>query len=143
MRYFGIPLWTLVCLAAACGGGDGGTGPGGGGVTGSYDLVGANDEPVPAVVLSNVCSPVQITNGQLQLTGDGQFQMRFDYREENGQADWTGDHGSYHRAGDDLLFESEAWGDTFEGEIDDGVVYLWYDFCADGEAGDLELAFTR
>ena len=144
MRYFGIPLWTVLVLAAACGG-DGGTGPGGGGggVAGSYGLVGANDEAVPAVVLSNVCPPVQITNGTLQLSGDGQFQMRFDYRDENGQPDWTGDHGTYEHQGGDLLFASEAWGDQFEGEIDDGVLYLWYDFCADGQGAELELAFTR
>ena len=144
MRYFGIPLCMVVALAAACGG-DSGAGPGGGGggMAGSYGLVGANDEAVPAVVLSNVCPPVQITNGTLQLNGGGQFQLRFDYRDENGEADWTGDHGTFTIAGEDLFFESEAWGDSFEGEFDDGAVYLWYDFCADGQAGDLELAFSR
>jgi hypothetical protein len=145
MRYFGVPLGAMmVGLAAACGGGDSGTGPGGGGGgTGTYALIGANDDPVPAIVLSNVCPAVRIENGRLQLGGDGTFQMRFDYVDETGAADWTGDHGSYDRDGDDLTFESEAWGDTFEGEVDDGVIYVWYDFCGDGEAGDLELAFSR
>jgi hypothetical protein len=40
-----VAAWSsLVCLAAACGGNDGGTGPGGGlPLQGRYLLVGAND----------------------------------------------------------------------------------------------------
>ena len=145
MRWLGIS-WrcSLVCLAAACGGGsDGGTGPGGDNLTGTYQLVGADGAAVPTVVLSDVCDPTQIQSGSLRLTGDGGFEMRFDWQEQGSPPEWTGDHGRYRYDDGDLLFSSEAWGDQFEGEIDDGLLYLYYDFCSDGRPADLSLAFAR
>ncbi|HEY8258313.1 MAG TPA: hypothetical protein VIG08_11725 [Gemmatimonadales bacterium] len=138
-------LPSLVVLAAACGGSDGGTGPGGGGndnLAGTYQLVGANDEPVPAVITSPICSPTQITNGTLTLGADGRWEMQFNWQGENGQ-DWSGDHGSYQARNGDLLFTSEAWGDQFEGEVDGGLVWLTWDFCNDNLGADLDLAFSR
>jgi len=94
--------WSLVGLAAACGGGkDGGTtGPGGdvAQVAGDYQLVGANDEGVPTVVTWNGCSPVQVLNGGITLGADGRWQMQFNWQEQDGQAQFTGDHGRYRLA---------------------------------------------
>jgi hypothetical protein len=149
MRWLGLTgKLALVCLAAACGGGDdnGPAGPGGGGgggVAGTYELVGANGAALPAVVHSAACGPSQMLHGNLRLSANGSFEMRFDWIEQNGEPDWTGDHGSYQQAGEDLWFSSEAWGDQFEGEIDDGVLYLYYDLCSDGLGAELELAFAR
>jgi hypothetical protein len=132
----------LVALAAACGGGDGATGPGGGGLAGNYALVGANDEAVPTVVTSEVCSPAQILSGEMSMSPDGRWEMRFDWRDEDGQQ-WTGDHGRFQQAGDQLEFVSEAWGDRFEGEVDGGLVWFYYDFCNDNQGEDLDLAWSR
>jgi hypothetical protein len=145
MRWLGLS-WSvsLVCLAAACGG-DGATGPGGGGgggVAGTYELVGANGSGLPALVRSQACGDSQMLDGNLRLTADGRFEMRFDRLEETGP-DWTGDNGTYQQADDELRFSSEAWGDQFEGEIDDGVLILYYDLCNDGLGAELELAFSR
>jgi hypothetical protein len=84
-----------------------------------------------------------VLHGNLRLSADGRFEMRFDRIEQNGQPDWTGDHGSWQQAGDELRFASEAWGDEFEGEFWDGVLYLDYDLCSDGLGAELELAFAR
>jgi hypothetical protein len=138
--------WSLVGVAAACGGGsDGGTGPGGGGghLAGDYQLVGANDEAVPTMVASNGCSPVQIVNGGMTLSADGTWQMQFNWKDGNGEPKFTGDHGDYRAEGDAMVFESEAWGDQFEGEVDGDLVWLYYDFCEDTPGEDLDLAFTR
>jgi len=140
--------WSLVCLAAACGGGkDGGsTGPGGGDVgqvAGDYLLDGANDEALPATVQTNECSPVQILNGGITLSHDGSFQMQFNWRDTNGESKFTGDHGHYRADGDQIEFSSDAWGDSFEGEVDDGVLWVDYEFCTDTPGTDLELAFVQ
>src|SRR5262249_37223736 len=143
MRWLGI--LSLTCLAAACGGGgDGGTGPNGGGqqVVGTYQLVGANETAVPTVVMSPVCTPTQITNGVLNLEADGTFQMKFNYVKEDG-ADYAGNHGRYKVTDDGLVFSSEDWGDQFEGGIDDGVLWIQWDFCSDNMGAELELDFQR
>ena len=148
MRWSGLTgKLALVCLAAACGGDDNngpaGPGGGGGGVAGTYQLVGANGAALPAVVHSAACGPSQVMQGYLKLGADSRFEMRFDWIEADGQPDWVGDRGSYQRDGEDLWFSSEAWGDEFEGEMDDGVVFLYYDLCSDGLGAELELAFAR
>jgi hypothetical protein len=135
----------MIVLAAACGGGsDGGTGPGGGGqLAGDYLLVGANDEAVPTMVGTNDCSPVQIVNGGMTLSANGSWQMQFNWQDGNGEPKYTGDHGTYRVANDRVEFTSEAWGDQFEGELDNGLVWLYYDFCEDTPGEDLDLAFSR
>jgi hypothetical protein len=139
--------WSLVCLAAACGGGnDGGTGPGGGGggqLAGDYLLVGANDDAVPTMVESNGCSPVQVVNGGMTMSANGNWQMQFNWQDGDGDPKFTGDHGHYRQADDRIEFTSEAWGDQFEGEVDGGLVWLYYDFCEDTPGEDLDLAFSR
>lgn len=150
MRWIGIPrpvsrmamACSLAALAAACGGDDGGgTGPGND-LAGNYQLVGADGDAVPAVVNSQVCGPSQILGGGLTIRADGRWEMRFDYQDEEGP-DYVGDHGQYQRAGDDLLFTSEAWGDQFEGELDEGLVWIAYDFCNDNLGAELELVWSR
>ena len=140
-----LAWWSLIGLVAACGGGsDGGTGPGGGGsLAGDYLLVGANDEAVPAVVTSDACAQVEILNGGITLNADGRWQMQFNWQDANGETKFTGDHGRFQRQGDEVLFSSEAWGDQFEGEMDEGLLWIAYDFCSIDAAGDLELAFSR
>ncbi len=136
---------SLACLTAACGGGkDGPTGPGGGGgdFAGDYLLVGANDDALPAVVTSNGCSAIQIVNGGLTLSADGQFQMQFNWQDVNGEAQFSGDHGRYRQEGDGLVFTSEAWGDQFEGGVDDGLLSVSWDFCGDTPGAELDLAFS-
>jgi hypothetical protein len=141
-----LAWWSLVGLAAACGGGhDGGaTGPGGdvGQLAGDYQLVGANDGEIPTTVTWNGCSPIQVQNGGITLNADGHWQMQFNWQDQNGQPQYTGDHGRFQVADGQLQFSSEAWGDHFEGEIDDGVVWLYYDFCGDDPGEDLDLAFA-
>jgi hypothetical protein len=152
MRWLGIlRQWrpraagcVLACLAAACGG-DGGTGPHGGGgqqLAGSYQLIGANNEAVPTVVTNPVCSPAQIERGDLSLTANGTYEMQFNYQNQDGE-DWAGDHGSYTVQDDEIVFTSEAWGDQFEGIVEGRQVWLTWDFCNDGQGPELELAFSR
>lgn len=135
--------WTVVALAAACGGGsDGGTGPGNQ-LLGSYQLVGANDDPVPVVVTSDACAPVPILGGGMALRGDGTWEMTLNWRDATNTARVLQDHGRFQQADDQLAFRSEAYGDQFEGEVDDGVVWFYYDFCVLSPGEDLDLAFTR
>ncbi len=103
----------------------------------------ANGVALPALVPSEACGPSRVLEGSLRLSADGRFEMRFDRVEADGQPDWSGDHGVYQLTGDELRFSSEAWGDQFEGEIDEGVVYLDWDLCNDGLGAELELAFAR
>ena len=103
----------LVCLTAAGGGGKRGPrgrGGGGGDAAGDYLLVGANDDALPAVVTSNGCSAIQVVNGGLTLSADGQFQMQFNWQDVNGEAQFSGDHGRYRQEGDGLVFGNEGSG---------------------------------
>jgi len=142
-----LAWWSLICLAAACGGGKDGAGPGGGGgggeFAGDYLLAGANDEEVPTVVTSDACAPVRIVNGSMTLNANGQWQMQVNWQTENGESKFTGDHGHWRAANDGVEFSSEPWGDAFEGEMDDGLLWIDYDFCTNDPPGDLELAFSR
>jgi hypothetical protein len=80
-RLIATTLLSLSALTAACGG-DGGTGPNGGGGGGGigeiardYYLVKANDQPLPAIFVSDVCAPAKFTGGGIRLSADGTFQM--------------------------------------------------------------------
>ena len=52
------------------------------------------------------------------------------------------DRGAFQRDGAELHFESAAYGDRFEGEVHDGIVWLYYDWCADGNH-DVDFAFEQ
>ena len=143
-----IATATLLSMAliAACGG-DSGTGPNGGGgggaIAGDYYLVKANDEDLPATFTSDVCPPAQFTGGGIRLGADGSYQMAIAYVNNEGAQDGFQDHGHYRRQGDQLQFTSEAWGDSFQGELDGGLVWADYDFCNDNQGADLWLGFGQ
>lgn len=143
-----IATATLLSMAlvAACGG-DSGTGPNGGGggsaIAGDYYLVKANDEDLPATFTSDVCPPAQFTGGGIRLGADGTFQMAISFVNNEGAQDGFQDHGRYRRQGDQLQFTSESWGDSFEGELDGGLVWADYDFCNDNQGADLWLGFGQ
>jgi hypothetical protein len=132
-----------VLLCGACGGGDGGTGPGGGGgagLAGAYDLVGINNTEVPAVVQIENCDIVRFMGGSLEV-GNGSWELDVNLQFEYGN-DRLVDGGTFERDGDLLEFESAQYGDRFEGELDGGVVWLYYDWCSDGNH-DVDLVFER
>ena len=136
--------WSVMCLMAACGGGgDGGTGPGGGDLAGDYRLISANDGALPATFTAQNCDPAQFTGGSLTLNTDGTFEMDVSYIDDEGNATGFPDHGHYQRHGDQLMFSSEEWGDQFEGEVDGGLVWTYYDFCEHAPGPDLDLAFAQ
>jgi len=139
-------LLSMATLIAACGGGDSGTGPNGGGIgeiAGDYYLTKANDHDLPAMFTSDVCAPAQITGGGIRLGADGTFQMAVAYVDNQGVQGGFQDHGRYRRQDDQLVFTSEAWGDSFEGELDGGLVWADYDFCNDNQGADLWLGFAQ
>jgi hypothetical protein len=146
-----LAWWVLVCLAAvlaaACGGGKDGTGPsvnGGGRYAGDYRLAGANDEAVPTVVTSDACAPARIVNGGLTVNRNGQWEMQFNWEDNTGAPIFLGDRGHWEEEIDGWVrFSSEQWGDSFEGELDEELMWIDYDFCSNDPPGDLELAFSR
>lgn len=147
MRWFELQrMWRTLpvaglLLAGACGGGDGGTGPGGNGLSGTYELVGINEDGVPEEEQVENCLPALFTSGSMALDGDGNFELSILYENQDGQ-DGFQDHGRFQRDGDDLSFDSEAWGDRFDGEVEGDLVVLYYDFCANGVA-DIDFVFEK
>jgi hypothetical protein len=135
-------LLGLTLLAGACGGGDHNpTGPGGG-LGGTWTLVGINEDGLPEDEPYNF-GTASFTGGSLRLSQDGQWEMTISYDHlEANQSLQLEDYGQYGRQGDDLSFASEAFGDHIDGGIDDGFVYLIYDFDGDGEY-ETELTFER
>jgi hypothetical protein len=142
-----LAWWAVVCLAAACGGGKDGTGPNGGGsgqYAGEYLLAGANDEAVPTVVVSNACAPATIVKGGMTVNRNGEWQMQFNWEDLDGAPKVLTDQGHWEEEIDGWVrFYSATWGDSFEGELDQGLMWIDYDFCSNDPPGDLELAFSR
>lgn len=135
-------LLGLALLAGACGGGDHNpTGPDGG-VGGTWTLVGINEDGLPESE-PMVWGSVTFRGGSLHLSQDGQWEMAIQFEhDETGQAAQAEDYGQYGREGDDLTFASEAFGDHIEGGLDDGFVYMIYDFDGDGQY-ETEFTFER
>jgi hypothetical protein len=135
-------LLGLTLLAGACGGGDHNpTGPGGG-LSGTYTLVGINEDGLPEDEPYNF-GTASFTGGSLRLGQDGQWEMTIFYDHlEQDQSLQLEDYGQYGRQGDDLSFSSEAYGDRIDGGVDDGDVYLVYDFDGDGQY-ETEFTFER
>ena len=139
-----LPVAAGMLLAAACGGGDGngGNGPGGDALAGTYQLVGINEDGLPEEEQMENCGPARFTSGSMVLGEEGNFEFSIAYDDENGQ-DGFQDHGEFQRHGDtDLSFDSEAWGDHFEGEIEGDLVVLYHDFCTNGQA-DIDFVFEK
>jgi hypothetical protein len=123
----GLPIFS-----GACGGGDGGTSPGGG-PSGSYALVGVNEDGLPEDEPMN-WGTASFRGGSLQLFADGTWEMAIQYVDvEENYSDTVQDYGDYDRDGEDLWFVSEAYGDEFEGTLDGDEVWVTYDFDGDGE----------
>ncbi len=137
-------LLGLILLAGACGGGDHNpTGPGGaGGLTGTWTLVGINEDGLPESEDYNF-GTADFQSGSLRLSQDGQWEMKifYDHVEQN-QSLQLDDYGQYDRDNEALSFASEAYGDHIEGGLDDGFVYMIYDFDGDGEY-ETEFTFER
>jgi hypothetical protein len=135
-------LVGLTLLAGACGGGDHNpTGPAGG-LGGNWTLVGINEDGLPEDEPMN-WGTASFQSGSLRLSQDDQWEMTINYDNlEQNQSLQLEDHGQYGRQGDDLSFASEAFGDHFEGGVDEGFVYLIYDFDGDGEY-ETEFTFER
>jgi hypothetical protein len=138
-----LPVSAGLVLAVACGGdNDGGTGPGGGSLSGSYQLVGVDEDGLPEVIQVENCGPARFTSGSMTLDEDGNFELSIVYDDEEGP-DGFQDHGRFQRQGDtDLSFSSVAWGDQFAGEVDGDLVVLYYDFCANG-VYDIDFVFEK
>jgi len=129
-------------LAGACGGGgDNVAGPGGGdggNGGGTYNLVGVNDQGIPADLQLETCAPLEYRGGTLRLSGDGQWTLNVQITNQ----DDLNDHGQVQRHDDKLTFRSAQFGDTFSGEINAGQVIIDYDFCANGQF-DSEFEFEK
>ena len=140
-----IPRTTLLyltLLAGACGGGDHNpTGPGGG-LGGTWTLVGINEDGLPEDEPYNF-GTASFTGGSLRMSQDGEWEMTINYDHlEANESRQLDDYGQYGRQGDDLSFASEAYGDHIDGGLDDGYVYMIYDFDGDGEY-ETEFTFER
>jgi hypothetical protein len=148
MRWFELQrVWrmlpvTALVLAGACGGDDdGGTGPGGGPLAGTYQMVGINEDGLPEEEQMENCTSSLFLGGSLALSENGAWEFAVNLEDETG-AHVLRDAGQFQRDGADLLFASAQYGDQFEGEIEDDLVVLYYDFCANGEA-DIDFVFER
>jgi hypothetical protein len=135
-------LVGLTLLAAGCGGGDHNpTGPGGG-LAGTWTLVGINEDGLPESE-PYTFGTADFQSGSLRLTQDGEWEMTivYDHLEQN-ESRRLEDYGQYGRDDDDLSFTSAAFGDRIEGGVDEGFVYMIYDFDGDG-AYETEFTFER
>ncbi len=140
--------WVML-LATACGGGDGPTAPGGnggngggGGIEGTYDLVNLGGRvSLPIDLQIEACPMVRFLGGGLRLYGDGTWEMVVKLQDESGPTELS-DQGSFEQNGSDLSFESEDYGDSFEGSVDGTVVKFDYDYCPNGET-DIQFWFQR
>jgi hypothetical protein len=160
----GLRLMAATCalLLAACGGDSGPTGPGGGGngggnsggggdggsgqgdqgIAGAYELVNLGGRvALPIDLTIETCDPVRFYGGGLRLNRDGTWQLEVEIQGVDGPQDLE-DEGSFEQDGTTLWFESEYYGDSFEGEIDGTVAKLDYDYCPDGQS-DIQFWFQK
>jgi len=108
----------------------------------TWTLVGINEDGLPESEDYNF-GTADFQSGSLRLSQDGQWEMKifYDHVEQN-QSLQLDDYGQYGRDNQDLSFASEAYGDHIEGGLDDGFVYMIYDFDGDGEY-ETEFTFER
>jgi hypothetical protein len=147
---------TCTLLVAACGGdssptgpgggaGGGGAGGGGGGdqeIAGTYELVNLGGRvALPIDLTIETCDPVRFMGGGLRLNGDGTWQLLVEMQDASGRLELE-DEGYFEQDGADLWFESEYYGDSFQGAIDGTVAKLDYDYCPDGQS-DIQFWFQK
>jgi hypothetical protein len=130
----------LVLLSAACGGGDSG-GPSNG-TSGTYQLVGIDEDGLPENEDYN-WGTASFQGGELSISGDGTWEMTIHYdRVEMGDSQVLGDYGDWDVHGGDLHFMSEEYGDEFWGAQNGNRVRLTYDFDGDGNY-ETDFVFAR
>jgi hypothetical protein len=138
--------WSAVLLIAACGGetrgSDAVTGPGMAELAGDYALVGLNGATVPATVQPDDCELSRWVNGRMTLAVDGSWQMELNWTDDGNNPQVLRDNGRYRVAGRRLSFQSNVFGDQFDGAVDGAEVLFFYDFCDTGR-GDLHFAFSQ
>lgn len=134
---------SLAGLAACGGGASGGTAPNDDvqDVVGHYQLVMTDDATVPVNILFDHCDDIQVRTGELQLNDDGTWRMLIRHLDAEGNEQDADDEGQFSRSGNRLLFQSEAFGDQFKGELKAPLVHLYYDWCGEGSA-DVDFEFS-
>ncbi len=142
--------WWLVSigsalLLAACGGGDGHTGPDGGGMDGSlsgtHQLIGVNRQAVPVVIEPEDCTQTRFSGGKLVLTGDGSWDIFVDWSDENGNFQLQ-DGGDWEQEDDGHLLFHSVGGDLYGGIVYDDAIVVTFDFCHNGQP-ETEFGFER
>jgi hypothetical protein len=131
-----------VLLLAACGGGGGDktpTGPGGGGNTATYDLVRLGLVGLPADTQLEDCTETRFYGGALKVGDDGSWQINLQVHDHTG--DWGYlDKGQIEQDGNTLWFDSQVSDMSYQGTVEDNVLKIMYDWCANG-VPDVQLVF--
>jgi hypothetical protein len=133
--------WPTLLLAAACGGDKSPTGPDGGMVPVTYDLVSLGRVGLPADAQLEDCTLTRFYSGGLQLTDDWSWQISLQVHDVDG--DWGYlDEGEVEEAGEALRFVSNVSGSSYQGTVDGTEVSIMYDWCYNG-VPDVQLVFDR
>jgi hypothetical protein len=133
--------WTALLMAIGCGGDKSPAGPGADGPA-RYELASVGRIGLPADVQPEDCTLTRIYGGQLQLTDDGDWQLRLQVH-DGIDGDWQyGDEGEVDADGAQLWLQSVYSGSTYTGQLDGSAIRIMYDWCYDG-VPDLQLVFDR
>jgi hypothetical protein len=110
-------------------------------IAGDYVLAQADSVAVPVTILFDHCGDIQFRAGRMSLGEDGTWRMAIQTLDAGGNEEGAEDGGRFQRAGDRLAFQSDVYGDHFQGEIAPPMLHFYYDWCGEGHA-DMDLAFT-
>lgn len=113
---------ALLALTAACGGGDGVSGPGS--VAGTYTLQSVNGGPLPFVIFDESGYKLEITAASYVLTGAGTFTNSASYRETESGAVTTSTEtlaGRYTVSASTVTF-TDADGEVYSATVIDGTL---------------------